>query len=191
MTSPRPAISEHGDLSGPLASVLAALLPDAYSDDMMGDLIEQASRDIEPTRGARAARRWIAMQIVAAVPSMMSLHFRQEDDPQMKHAKWIAAVVIVVMGALQAWDSGILNAPIGIAAIVVVAIGVGIVGLFIRSELLRFVLAVLCLVLLFVARMLSPVRLPELGLVGFPIFILLVLGPRFAALRRPPTSGAS
>ena len=191
MTSPSPAISEQSDLPGPLASVLAALLPDAFSDDILGDLVEQASRDIEPSRGTRAARRWIAMQIAASLPSMMSLHFKQEDAPQMKHAKWIAAVVIVVMGALQAWDSGILAAPIGIAAIVVLAIGVGVVGLFVQSDLLRFVLAVLCLVLLFTARILSPVRLPEIGLVGFPIFLLLVLGPRFAALRRPPTSGAS
>ena len=191
MTSLRPAISEHRDLPGPLASVLAALLPDAYSNDMIGDLVEQASRDIEPTHGTRAARRWIAMQILAAVPSMMSLHFRQEDDPQMKHAKWIAAVVIVVMGALQAWDSGILGAPLGIAAIVVLAIGVGVVGLFVQSDGLRFALALLTLALLFTARIMSPVRLPELGLVGFPIFLLLVLGPRFAALRRPPTSGAS
>ena len=74
---------------------------------------------------------------------------------------------------------------------VVLAIGVGLSGLFVSSEGLRFGAAVLSLVLLFLARILSPVRLPELALVGFPIFIILVLGPKFAALRKPPpTSGA-
>jgi hypothetical protein len=190
MTSHSVSPGNDPDLAGPIARAFAALLPDAYSDDILGDLVEQASRDIAPTRGISAAQRWITLQIVTSFPSMMSLHFRQEDDPQMKHAKWIAAVVIVVMGALQAWDSGILAAPMGIAAMVVVAIGIGVAGLFVQSEGLRFALALVTLVLLFVARLLSPVRLPELGLVGIPVFLLLVLGPRFAALRRPPASGA-
>src|SRR5687767_377865 len=174
------------------ARVFAALLPDAYRDEIIGDLIEQAQRTIEPARGDRAARRWISGQIAASLPSMLSLHFKQEEYSQMKHAKWIAAVAIVVMGSVQAWDSGILEAPIGIAFMVVLAIGVGLIGLFVSSEGLRFGAAVLSLVLLFLARILSPVRLPELALVGLPIFFILVFGPKFAALRKPPpTSGAT
>ena len=190
MTSVSAASGRDSDLLNLVARVIAALMPDAYNDEIVGDLIEQASRDIEPTQGRGAARRWIATQLVSSLPSMMSLHFRQEEDPQMRHAKWLAAVVIVLMGAVQAWDSGILAAPPGIGAMVVIAIAVGVVGLFVHGDGLRFALAVLTLLILFAARLMSPVPLPELGLVGFPIFLLLVLGPRFAALRRPPTSGA-
>ena len=189
MTSP--ATSYDSEMLSRPARVFAALLPDAYRDEIVGDLIEQAQRTVEPEQGDRAARRWITGQIAASLPSMLSLHFKQEEDPQMKHAKWIAAVAIVVMGSVQAWDSGILEAPIGIALMVVLAIGVGLVGLFVSSEGVRFGAAVLSLVLLFFARILSPVNLPELALVGLPIFLILVLGPKFAALRKPPpTSGA-
>ena len=46
----------------------------------------------------------------------------------MKHVKWIAVALIVLMGALQAWDSGILAAPPMITAMVVMAIAMGVAG---------------------------------------------------------------
>ena len=107
----------------------------------------------------------------------------------MKHAKWIAAAAILAVGLLQAWDSGVLDAPVWIAGIVLFAIALGIGGVFTSNELVRFGIALLVLALLLVARILSPIRLPDLGLVGFPIFIILVLGPRFMAMakaKHPP-----
>ena len=127
---------------------------------------------------------WIRHQLIKSLPGVVSLHFRQKGDDGMKHAKWFAAAVVVVLGALQAWDSGVLNAPAGIGAIVAIAIAVGVAGIFVEHEGIRFGVALLVLALLFLARALSPVRLPELALAGLPIFLVLVFGPRFLKLRQ-------
>ena len=102
----------------------------------------------------------------------------------MRHAKWIAAAAVLVLGALQAWNSEILNAPPMIGAMVAVAIVIGIIGLFMENEAIRLTIAGVVFVLLITARMISPVRLPELTIVGIPVFLLLVLGPRFMALAK-------
>ena len=162
---------------------MISLLPDAYQADMAGDLIEEASV-IEAKSGSPAAKKWLRSQLVRSIPSVVSLHFRQKENDEMKYAKWIAAAALVLFGAVQAWDSGILNAPPLIGAIVAIAIAIGVSGLFVEHEGIRFGIAVLVLVMLAAARIMSPVRLPELALVGFPIFLVLVLGPKFLALRK-------
>ncbi len=155
--------------------IIIALLPDACRDAIAGDLVEEATH-IASTSGSRDARRWIRAQLIRSLPGVVSLHFRQKENG-MKHAKLIAPM-LVVLAAVQAWDSGILNAPIFIGILVALAIAVGVAGVFIGHEGIKFGLAILVLILLFAARLLSPVRLPELGLVGFPIFMVLVLGPK-------------
>ena len=157
---------------------LIDLLPEKYRDEIVGDLLEDAT--LKPHMN---------VELTVAAVRLFPLNFRQSEDDNMKHAKWIAAAAILAVGLLQAWDSGVLNAPLWIAAIVLFAIALGIGGLFTNNELVRFGIAVIVLALLLVARILSPVRLPELGLVGFPIFLILVLGPRFMALakaKNPP-----
>jgi hypothetical protein len=170
-------------LVGPVERFVISLLPDAYQVNIAGDLIEEASV-VASASGTPAAKKWLRGQLVRSLPSVMSLHFRQKENDDMKHAKWIAAAALIVLGAVQAWDSGILNAPPMIGAMVAVAIAIGVSALFVEHDGLRFGIAVLVLVLLFAARMMSPVRLPELSLVGFPIFLVLVLGPKFLALRK-------
>lgn len=172
------------ELIGPLGRLVIALLPDSCREAVVGDLVEEASTSIVPASGTPAARQWLKGQLVRSIPGMISLHFRQKENDEMKHAKWIAAAAIVLMGAVQAWDSGILAAPLLIGAIVVLAIALGVAGVFVKHEGIQFGIAVFVLILLATARILSPVRLPELSLVGMPIFLILVLGPRFLALRK-------
>ena len=164
--------------------VLAGFLPDRYRDEIVGDLIEQS---LSP--------RQMMIELLVSDAALLSMQFRQSEDDNMKHAKWIAAAAIVVVGALQAWDSGILAAPPLIGAMVVVAIAIGIIGQFLENDAIRLTIAALVFILLVTARIVSPVRLPELTLVGIPIFLILVLGPRFVALakekNRPPGPGAA
>lgn len=170
-------------LVGPFERFMISLLPDNYQDDIAGDLIEEASV-VATESGTPAAKRWLRSQLVRSIPSVVSLHFRQKENDEMKHAKWIAAAALILFGAVQAWDSGILNAPPLIGAIVAIAIAIGVSGIFVEHEGIRFGIAVLVLIMLGAARMISPVRLPELALVGLPIFLVLVLGPKFLALRK-------
>ena len=153
--------------------ILIGLLPDKYRDDIAGDLIEQSVSTAE-----------MNIELAIACARLFPLHSRQREDDTMKHAKWIAAAAIIAVGLLQAWDSGILGAPVWIAALVVVAIAIGIAGLFTENESIRFSIAALVFILLIVARITSPVRLPELTLIGLPIFLILVLGPRFMGLAK-------
>lgn len=163
---------------------LSEFLPEKYRDEIMGDLIEQS-----------LSTRQMMIELLVTVAALLPMQFRNSEDEKMKHAKWMAAAAIVVVGALQAWDSGILAAPPLIGMMVAVAIVIGIVGLFVENDVIRLSIAALVFVLLFSARIISPVRLPELTLVGVPIFLILVLGPRFMALatekNRPRGPGAA
>jgi hypothetical protein len=163
---------------------LVAFLPESVRAELTGDLIEEAYTIIAPEHGDRAARRWAGAQVLRSMPRLLSLHFKQKEDDEMKHAKWIAAAAIVMLGILQAWDSGILAAPPMIGAMVVVAIAIGLAGVFVENEAMRLGIAAVVFVLLLAARLLSPVRLPELTLVGLPVFLILVLGPRFMEMAR-------
>jgi hypothetical protein len=178
----------------PLTRFLVAMLPDRYRDDIAGDLTEEALTVIVPQAGEDAARRWMRMQLVRSLPGTMSLHIRQREDDEMKSFKWVSVAAIVSVGMLQAWDSGVLSAPPMIAAIVIVAIALGVAGVFIAHEGIRFGVAVAVIALLFLARLASPVSLPELGLIGIPVFLVLVLVPRFVAQAKrgqgPPSPGA-
>ena len=164
-----------------MTNLLIALIPEQYRDDIVGDIVEEAR--LHHDTPAQQNRRVIA-ELARSIPRLFALNFQQNEDDSMKHAKWIAAAAILVVGLLQAWDSGILNAPPLIAVMVAVAIAIGIAGLFTTNEVIRIGIAALVFVLLFTARIISPVRLPELSLVGLPIFLILVLGPRFLALAK-------
>ena len=159
-------------------AVLSEFLPARYRDEIVGDLIEQS-----------LSARQMMIELIVTIAALLPMQFSGSEDDKMKHAKWIAAAAILVLGALQAWDSGILNAPLIIGAMVVFAIAIGIIALFIENEMIRLTLAAIVMALLFAARIMSPVRLPELTLVGIPILVILVFGPRFMALakeKNPP-----
>ncbi len=174
----------NSDLIGPVGRFLIASFPDGCREAVAGDLIEEASSIVLPASGPVAAKRWLRAQLVRTIPGMLSLHFRQKENDDMKQAKWIAAGALVIIGAVQAWDSGVMAAPLWITAMVAVAIAIGVAGVFVDHEGVRFGIGVAVLAILFAARMASPVNLPELSLVGFPIFIMLIFGGRFLAMRR-------
>ena len=164
-----------------MGELMSDLLPERYRDEIVGDIIEEARLHDESDH---ARSRRINAELARSIPSLFTLNFQKNEDESMKHAKWIAGAAILVFGFVQAWDSGILAAPPWIGGMVAFAIAIGLAGLFTTNDFIRFGIAVMVFVLLFVARILSPVNLPELGLIGMPIFLILVLGPKFLALSK-------
>jgi len=170
-----------------LARLLVFVLPSQHSEELVGDLIEEARTFIPPASGAGAARRWLLVQLASSLPHMLSLHLERE--LKMNRGKIWGALAIVLMGALQAWDSGVLRAPPAIGLLVVLALAMGVIALFFaESAGTRFAVAIASILLLFGARALSPVPLPELGLVGLIIMMVLVFFPNLLEARknRPP-----
>ncbi|HVF40243.1 MAG TPA: hypothetical protein VM939_10110 [Gemmatimonadaceae bacterium] len=161
------------------ARALVRVLPPHRRDELVGDLMEEAATEIEPTSGRDEARRWILTQLVHATPHLVVRHFKREAE--MDNAKLIGAAAIVGVGALQAWDSGILNAPIWVGAMVVLALTIAVTALFSTSGAVRLGAAITAFALVAAARILSPVHLPELTLIGLPIVLVLLIVPQFIA----------
>ena len=88
--------------------------------------------------------------------------------------RWLWSAIIVVMGSLQAWDSGTLRAPGLIQAIVALAIAIPAVTVVATQSYPRQVLAVgVAFVLLTIARMASPISLPTLHIIAFVPAVLI------------------
>ena len=88
--------------------------------------------------------------------------------------RWLWTAIIVVMGSLQAWDSGTLRAPGLIQALVALAIAIPAVAVVTTPSYPRHVLAVaVAFVLLTIARMTSPISLPTLHLIAFVPAVLI------------------
>lgn len=86
------------------------------------------------------------------------------------------AVLIVVLGALQAWDSGVLRVPVVIQALVALAIATPPVVLLLTNEYGVQALSVAaCFILLTIARVISPDPLPTLHIIAFIPAILIFL----------------
>jgi len=88
----------------------------------------------------------------------------------MKLSRPIVAALAAVLGLLQAWDSGAFSAGSTILVLVLVAIAIPVATLILfRNGGLALVAVLIAAVLTVVARILSPVPLPELTLaVVFP-----------------------
>lgn len=92
----------------------------------------------------------------------------------MLRNRWLWAAICVVMGGLQAWDSGTLRAPGVIQAIVALAIAVPAVTVVTTSSYARQAVSVAAaFVLLTAARILSPVPLPTLHIIAFIPAVLI------------------
>lgn len=88
--------------------------------------------------------------------------------------RWVIIAISVVMGALQAWDSGVLRAGTGIQLLVGAAIALPVVALLATNSSGVHALAVTgAFVLLTIARLISPVALPTLHLVAFIPAVLI------------------
>jgi hypothetical protein len=95
------------------------------------------------------------------------------------------AVFAFLIACGQAWDSGVLGAPLRLQGLVAVAAVLVPVSIVFRGGALWTVIAIWCL--LTAARVLSPVPLPTLHLAGLvPAFVLITRGLH---RRQEPTHG--
>lgn len=96
----------------------------------------------------------------------------------MTTRRWLLAAATLALGALQAWDSGILSSTPGPQALTLVAVlGLASAALLARSRGVYLAALLVAAVLLIVARVISPTPLPELLLVVvFGVPALLGLG---------------
>lgn len=94
----------------------------------------------------------------------------------MRVPKTIVAILILGLGAIQAWDSNVLNAPSWIIAIVALAIAVPAVALLLTDEPGMLLAAIIAMsLLLLAAKLLSPVPLPALLLVVVLAGVLIII----------------
>ena len=85
------------------------------------------------------------------------------------------AVIIFVMGSLQAWDSDVPDAGLLIVFLVSLAIALPAVALLVPLEQSYFLGAfALSFILVIVARLISPIPLPGLFIVLIPAVMALI-----------------
>ena len=90
------------------------------------------------------------------------------------------AVIIFVMGNLQAWDSGVPEAGLLIVFLVSLALALPPVALLVQLEQTYFLGAfALSFILVIVARLISPVPLPGLFIVLVPAVMALIFTGTF------------
>ena len=90
------------------------------------------------------------------------------------------ALLMIVLGNLQAWDSDVHSGGLWVVLLVSLAIGLPAVAVLVPLQQIALISAIgISFFLLVIARLISPVRLPELFLILIPgvlglIFICLV-----------------
>ena len=90
------------------------------------------------------------------------------------------ALVIFVIGILQAWDSGVPEAGLLIVFLVSLAIALPAVALLVPLEQIYFLGAfALTFILLIVARLISPISLPGIFIVLVPAVMALIFTGTF------------
>jgi hypothetical protein len=101
----------------------------------------------------------------------------------MKHATRIIPVLAVALACVQAWDSRVLHSTPLVQALVALAIALPAVALVLPAMPTAAWIAVgLSVVALLVAKLMSPVPLPALGVIELPLVLGLasrqMFGPR-------------
>ena len=103
--------------------------------------------------------------------------------------KWVWAALCLVLGGLQAWDSGVLRAAWEIQALVGLAILVPVVTLLATESYgARAAAVAMAFVLLTVARIMSSVALPTLIIVAF-VPAVLIFFSKMTELGAQPRAG--
>jgi hypothetical protein len=88
---------------------------------------------------------------------------------------WVA--VVVVVGALQGWDSGVLRSTVLVQALVALAIAVPAAALALTTQYGAHAAAIaVAFVLLTIARIVAPAPLPTLHLIAFIPAMIVFLG---------------
>jgi hypothetical protein len=166
---------------------LALLVPAAFREEFIGDLIEELRtsrrlRDLSP----RAARAWVWRQILGSAPSLV--RSRLTRGGKMAKIRWLACAVFFVMGSLQAWDSRVLAAPTFVIALVACGLMLHTLGLLLASRAATTFATLIAMVVLLVAvKFASPTNLPALGVIG--VIGLITSMMRSAAERRAAKAG--
>lgn len=102
--------------------------------------------------------------------------------------KWLWAGICLVLGAGQAWDSGVLRAAAGIQVLVAIALLVPVAALLMTERYdLRAASVAAAFALLTIARVVSSVPLPTLHIVAF-IPAVLIFFSKVVTDRVPGTS---
>ena len=155
-----------------LAAVLRRLVPARHRDEFLGDLAEEARSRAERD-GPRSARRWLVGQVVRSAPHL--LRMRLNGDPETMPCRLEWAVLVLLIGGAQAWDSGVLDSTGPVVAMVSLAILVPALALVAAGEWLRAWAMAASYVLLVGARVLSPTPLPDLTVIAIWTMIAVVM----------------
>ena len=107
----------------------------------------------------------------------------------MLRNRWLWCAITVVMGSLQAWDSGALRAPAAIQALVALAIAIPSVTVVATASYGWQALSVVsAFVLLTVARVAAPVSLPTLHIIAFVPAVLIFFSHGVEPQRATPNA---
>ena len=90
----------------------------------------------------------------------------------------LVGVLVLALGAAQAFDSGIRHAPPLVVAVVALGLAISAIAFWVSSHPgILFGAGVITMVIVTIARVISPVALPTLTLAGwFPVMAALLLG---------------
>jgi hypothetical protein len=94
----------------------------------------------------------------------------------MKERRIMWTAIVIAVGVLQGWDSGVLRSTAGVQALVALAIAALAVAVALtRNHAIQAFTVVAAFVLLAVARVVAPTPLPTLHLIAFvPALIVLL-----------------
>jgi hypothetical protein len=169
--------------------LLALVVPATIRDEFAGDLIEEIAHHWHADGDQRAARRWVRGQIVASAPSM--LRFRLQRGGRFARWRWGASALGLLLGVAQALDSGILGSTPLAMALTALAIGaLALAGLLATSGTVIVATWTAAIALTAIARVLSPVSLPELTLACGPIGLIHLFTWRACERARAGSSSA-
>lgn len=170
---------------------LTLLAPQAFRDELVGDLVEElATTPRLLTLSSREARVWLWRQIATSAPSLVRSRFTS--GGAMAKSRWIASSVFAVVGSVQAWDSRVLDAPGAVIALVVLGLLAHALGLLLASATpTTFLSLVGMAVMLACAKLTSPTELPALGVIwalGFACCMLRTYLEKRASQASPPSA---
>ena len=138
--------------------LLRLLIPARRREEFVGDLIEEAETLVLPRRGRTAALRWFWWQAATAASPMYARQCAREVG--MHRQRWIVLIAVPVLGFVMAWDSGVLSAPAYVIALVALAVALpAAAGLLSGNLRIHAAVAVVSMLLLLVARLLSGVEI--------------------------------
>lgn len=94
----------------------------------------------------------------------------------MQKHRFVWTTIMVAVGLLQGWDSGVLRSTIGVQTLVVLAIAAPAAAVaLMKNHAAQAAMVAAAFVLLTVARMAAPTPLPTLHLIAFvPALIILL-----------------